>query len=154
MNIDVKTATTAELVSAYNLLTGKAIKKFSSRAAGEKQVTAALANGRAKPAASTEAAKPKRERAAPKPKKTATERAEAIAKSWKDPKVAKARAIRTNVSVDGTAYRSVATAFKALKLPAEKMLKFRMELKASGGHLNFTQEGKDPIRFNIVAAKS
>lgn len=44
MNADttfnVKSATTAELVAKYNQLTGKAIKKFSSRAAGEKQVLA------------------------------------------------------------------------------------------------------------------
>lgn len=33
--------TTAELVAEYNALTGKSIKKFSSRAAGEKQVLAA-----------------------------------------------------------------------------------------------------------------
>lgn len=38
----IATATTAELVAAYNALTGKNIKKFSSRAAGEKQVAAAF----------------------------------------------------------------------------------------------------------------
>lgn len=33
--------TTAEMVAEYNLLTGKSIKKFSSRAAGEQQLTKA-----------------------------------------------------------------------------------------------------------------
>lgn len=35
--------TTAEMVAEYNTLTGKSIKKFSSRAAGEKQLAAARA---------------------------------------------------------------------------------------------------------------
>ena len=39
--MDLKTATTKQLVAEYNRLTGKNIKKFSSRAAGEKQVLAA-----------------------------------------------------------------------------------------------------------------
>lgn len=37
--------TTAEMVAEYNTLTGKSIKKFSSRAAGEKQLAAARAAG-------------------------------------------------------------------------------------------------------------
>jgi len=44
--------TTAELVAEYNELTGKSIKKFSSRAAGEKQVEAAR-KANAKPAEET-----------------------------------------------------------------------------------------------------
>lgn len=43
--------TTAELVAEYNALTGKSIKKFSSRAAGEKQVANARAAASPKPAA-------------------------------------------------------------------------------------------------------
>lgn len=39
---DVKTASTKDLVAEYNRLTGKSITKFSDRATGEKQVTAAL----------------------------------------------------------------------------------------------------------------
>jgi len=38
----VKSATTSELLAVYNKLTGNAVKKFSSRAAGEKQVLAAF----------------------------------------------------------------------------------------------------------------
>lgn len=39
----VKELTTPELIAEYNRLTGKSIKRFSSRPAGEKQVTAARA---------------------------------------------------------------------------------------------------------------
>lgn len=39
----VKALSTAELIAKYNALTNKSIKKFSSRAAGERQVLAALA---------------------------------------------------------------------------------------------------------------
>ena len=39
---EIKTAPTGELVKAYNELSGKSIKKFSSRAAGEKQVAKLL----------------------------------------------------------------------------------------------------------------
>lgn len=39
---DIAEATTADLVETYNQLTGKAITKFSSRAAGEVQVSNAL----------------------------------------------------------------------------------------------------------------
>lgn len=44
MTFAVNTATTKELIAKYNQLTGKSIKKFSSRAAGERQVLAAMAN--------------------------------------------------------------------------------------------------------------
>lgn len=40
---NVKAMKTTELVALYNRLTKKSIKKFSSRAAGEKQVSAVLA---------------------------------------------------------------------------------------------------------------
>lgn len=43
MNAEIKTMSTAEMVAEYNELTGKAIKKFSSRAAGERQLAAARA---------------------------------------------------------------------------------------------------------------
>ena len=39
----ISALTTAELVKLYNEKTGKSIKKFSSRAAGEKQVAALFA---------------------------------------------------------------------------------------------------------------
>ena len=43
MNAEIKTMSTAEMIAEYNELTGKAIKKFSSRAAGERQLAAARA---------------------------------------------------------------------------------------------------------------
>ena len=39
---EIADATTADLVATYNALTGKSIKKFSSRAAGEAQVSNAI----------------------------------------------------------------------------------------------------------------
>lgn len=41
MTKPISQMTTAEMVAEYNLLTGKSIKKFSSRAAGEQQLTKA-----------------------------------------------------------------------------------------------------------------
>lgn len=43
MTKQIADLTTAEMVAEYNTLTGKSIKKFSSRAAGEKQLAAARA---------------------------------------------------------------------------------------------------------------
>jgi hypothetical protein len=40
--MDIKTLSTKQLISVYNTLTGKQIKKFSDRATGEKQVAAQL----------------------------------------------------------------------------------------------------------------
>lgn len=51
----IKAMSNADLIALYNKNTGKSIKKFSSRAAGEKQVIASM-NGHAKPAG--KAAKP------------------------------------------------------------------------------------------------
>lgn len=48
--MDVKTATTAELVAAYNVATGKNIKRFSTRADGERLTLKALNNGSPAPA--------------------------------------------------------------------------------------------------------
>ena len=46
--------------------------------------------------------------------------------------------------VDGQEYRSVADAFQQLKLPLNKHIKFRMELKAAG-HAKFEHHS-----FSIV----
>lgn len=43
MNAEIKSMSTAEMIAEYNELTGKTIKKFSSRAAGERQLAAARA---------------------------------------------------------------------------------------------------------------
>jgi len=172
---DVKTASTAELVAKYNELTGKSIKKFSSRAAGEKQVSAFLS-------ATPKAAAPKKpavksdgvEKAKPDAKKVESKKAmsdlakqvasisrssakkkaeaaatvsrsDAVAASWDDPAVKAARSVKNKVKVNGVEYRSVKAAFEALKLPLEKHIVFRGELKATG-RKNF--EGHT---FTIVA---
>ena len=67
-----------------------------------------------------------------------TSRANAIAATWKDPSIAKARAQRTCVRVfDGfdqivAEYKSTAEAFRRLGLPMNKHIAFRMSLKAAG----------------------
>lgn len=240
----ITTAATAELVAAYNELTGKAIKKFSSRAAGEKQVAAALKEHEAKSKADAKAkkddkpAKPTAKKAkkadagdddglvevAPGKFELATKptakragrrsvdpvvvtrditsiskdeaaknlkaylagdagcalcggshsdvtaagkegtiagdermfchacgnefwsktgklyarrnpgagRGVGISKSWQDKKVRAARCQRTSVIVNGETYKSVADAFRALRLPMSGHIKLRMELKANG----------------------
>lgn len=63
--------------------------------------------------------------------KTHADRAVAVAKSWKDPKVKAARSARHSVKVNGKEYKSVKAAFDALGLPLTGVIKFRMELKAA-----------------------
>lgn len=64
-----------------------------------------------------------------------------VALSWRNPEVRAARLVRDGVSVsykdengnelDAGQYKSVAEAFRALRLPFEKHIKFRLALKAS-----------------------
>lgn len=51
--------TTAELIAEYNALTGKSVKRFSSRGAGEKQVSAARERGATQTTAPTGTVVPK-----------------------------------------------------------------------------------------------
>ena len=150
---DLAAFSTAELVAMYNELTSKAIKKFSSRLAGERQILAAqervLAERAAIQASTAQAvaqahADHAAEVAAAAPaKKASPGRAANIAKSWANPEVAAARAARATVTVTGPltcfwlkdggdTYTSVAAAFKALHLPMGQHIKFRGELKAAG----------------------
>jgi hypothetical protein len=75
-----------------------------------------------------------------------------IAASWQNPGVAAARLTRngTSVTVDGVTseYKSVAEAFRALTLPVEKHIRFRMRLKASGAEI-FEHGGKQ-YHFRII----
>lgn len=139
---DVKTATTKALIEFYNSKTGKSIKKFSSRAAGEKQCAALLDkdDGTKRPAnplsaqveslvkhntsARTESAKPA----------SKVSRSKAIAASWSDPATCAARSEKHHVMVGAVEYRSVKDAFEKLGLPLGKHIKFRAELKAKGKH--------------------
>jgi hypothetical protein len=59
-------------------------------------------------------------------------RSAAIADSWKDDDVRKARSTHNAVEVDGVRYRSVREAFKQLGLPDSKHIKFRGQLKQYG----------------------
>jgi hypothetical protein len=59
-------------------------------------------------------------------------RSEAVAKSWRNPKVKAARSRRDHVKVSGKEYRSVREAFVQLKLPLSQHQPFRRQLKAAG----------------------
>lgn len=141
---NVSAMTTAAMVAEYNSLTGKSIKKFSSRAAGEKQLEAARtkAGVAAIKEVVAKVVKAKVE------KKETTNRADAIKKSWTDPKVAAARSERTHVKASGKMFRSVKQAFEELGLPLEKHIRFRMQLKQVA-EMTFNHEGRT-IKFAVV----
>lgn len=161
---DIAAASTAVLVATYNALTGKSIKKFSSRAAGESQVAMAILSSEnkaghagvpkgSKPSggAISEAAHKQRKNVAAKssmtrltdqvtkPRQVAAKKAAkgerdastAIKASWSDKDVRAARSLKERIKCDGKDYRSVADAFRQLRLPMAKHVKFRMELKES-----------------------
>lgn len=146
--------TTAEMVAEYNKLTGKSIKRFSDRKAGERQLTAARSMAETKGLFSGKKPIPQVPSAVAAPKKTSAprvnidSRSKSVASSWKNPDVAASRAERTNISVAGTFYRSVKEAFEKLGLPLGKHIKFRMELKAAGTK-TFEHEGKK-YNFKVV----
>lgn len=121
--------TSVELVEEYNRITGKNIKKFANRAAGIKAVEAAAQRaGVAQQEDNTE----KKEKLKPGQVHDPVARAAAISASWANPEVHKARCTHHGVKVDGVQYRSVAEAFKSLKLSMNKHIAFRKLLKASG----------------------
>jgi hypothetical protein len=68
-----------------------------------------------------------------------------VSQSWSNAKVREARTTKhgVKVSFDGktTEYKSVAAAFRELRLPFEKHIKFRLGLKASGA-AHFENGGK------------
>jgi len=136
---NVKTATTAELIAEYNRLTGKNIKRFSTRKAGELQVERMLNKPNAVKAESAPAEHKNRSLAA--------------RESWGSSKVAKARSARDGVKVEGVAYRSVAAAFKELGLPMGKHIPFRAQVKRDG-HATFVADGDRKYKFTIVAKEA
>lgn len=131
---------TAEILAEYNGLTGKNVKKFSSRKAGEKQLTAARAakpHSNGTPAATNGDIQPKNK------KRSAAQR-----ESWNDAKVAKKRAQRDGVHVTGVGdFKSVKAAFIAQRLPLGKHIPFRALLKKEGT-ANFEHNDKK-IHFSI-----
>lgn len=123
--MNISTATTAELVAYFNAHSAKPVKKFADRKTAERRVAALMATLpkqelRVKPAA------------AKKAPATGKDRGAAIAESWKNKKVAAARATRHAVRVEDKTYKSVREAFMVLALPLGQHIKFRGALKAAG----------------------
>ncbi|MBC8640187.1 hypothetical protein IAG25_25480 [Caballeronia sp. EK] len=79
-----------------------------------------------------------------------------IALSWIDPEVKAARLTRNRVKVSNngtvTEFKSVAEAFRALKLPFEKHIKFRSRVKAAAGEPVFFEHKGLTYAFEAVAA--
>lgn len=82
-----------------------------------------------------------------------SDRSAAIAASWGDKSIRKARCERTSVKAKGEVYRSVAEAFRALKLPMGSHIRFRMALKASGREVFETEKG-EKITFTVVSTEA
>ncbi|HEY6020839.1 MAG TPA: hypothetical protein VIY48_13355 [Candidatus Paceibacterota bacterium] len=153
--------TTAEMVAEYNQLTGKSIKKFSDRKTGERQLESArktaeikslfAAGGAAEvqaPVAKKAEVKAKTDpAAAKKPAKAKTNPVAAGKPAAKKATKACARPM-TNVTVNGTYYRSIMSAFTALDLPLNIHGKFRLGLKADGTKV-LEHEGKK-YTFKVV----
>ena len=87
-----------------------------------------------------------KKKAAPK---TDADRSKQVAKTWKDPKVAKARSTRHKVKADGKEFSSVITAFAALRLPPGQAISFRLKLKKAG-KLTFETDTGRKVAFAIV----
>ncbi len=130
--IDITTAKTAELVSFFNANCRKIgrepVKKFASRAAAIERITALM------------------EAIEPMPPETNQTRSASIADSWARSEVKTARSARHAVSVGGVTYASVAKAFAALGLPANKIVRLRGQLVKTGAA---TLDGYD---FKLVRA--
>jgi hypothetical protein len=78
-----------------------------------------------------------------------SERAAAIADSWKDKKVAAARLTKNRVRVGRKVSSSTRAAWKALDLPPGRCISFRGKLKAAG-KLAFTADDGKQTMFTIV----
>jgi hypothetical protein len=139
--------TTAEMVAEYNQLTAKTIKKFSSRAAGEKQLQTARGAIAPPPAAKPPAASPT---TAPTTGKN-PKRAEGQRETWNDRKVAAARTKKDRVTANGEEFKSVAAAFIKFNLPMNKHISFRKTLKELGVH-SFIAPTGEKFNFKVVAA--
>lgn len=145
--LTVASATTAQLVAEYNRLTGKSIKKFSSRAAGEKQVQKLIDALVEKPVL------PKKKPKTARNMKTPADRSEAIRRTWIERDVYEARSSRTRVSVrvdDAVeTFKSTKAAFVKYGFPLGSHIKFRMALKAEG-RKDYVWEGKT-YQFTVVS---
>jgi hypothetical protein len=139
--INVKTATTAELVAFYNANAFQPVKKFTDRATAERRVTALLdAADSVDNSVLAMVGLPPVEKRQPVVKRAAASatRSAGIAASWAVPEVAAARAERTGTievrqgnKLIGS-YRSVAHAFTSLGMSLKGHVPFRMSLKVEG----------------------
>lgn len=93
--------------------------------------TATATTSKKKKAAPPPAKTTKKKAAAPK-KKTATSISAGVKDSWKDKKVASARAKKDKVKVGGEVFGSLMKAFKKLRLSLIGFTAFRKELKKAG----------------------
>lgn len=148
--IDIKSASTKELVAYYNAHAETPVKRFSDRKTAEKRVAALRPNdcpscgvdmfengwdlGRDGAIicmacnGGEKAKNPKHSRA--------------IADSWANPETARKRAERNGVIAGGVEYKSVPAAFRANNLPMKKVIPFRMALKEAGTLTEFGMDWK------------
>jgi len=162
---NVKKASTAELVAKYNELNpGKPVKRFTDRATAEKRVDAALAGTETIDDSKAPAGKITMNLMAEpgepilkvvpvkKPKQAALPGVEKKPRKVPVGDRLTERTIRHHVTVDGAEYKSVADAFRKLKLPMGKHIKFRGDLKTSkAGQEVFTDAKGTPFIFTLVA---
>lgn len=137
INMDVKTATTTDLVEFYNKHSDKPIKKFADRAAAEKRCQAIIDALAAKAPAAAPKNDSDKEAAPKKPRAEGKEKAPKKAKEPKEPAARKSTVLVTplakgNKKGEQASYRSVYDAFEKLGLPINQHKKFRKELKANG----------------------
>lgn len=153
--IDVKNATTTELVAFYNKHADKQVKKFQDRVTAERRVSELLATltNFAPPSPPRVAAAQEDSQPALHPiataigsesggkKGRAANNNEAVRKSWELDHVRAARSARHGVKVEWTGddgvlnrayYKSTFKAFVALGLPLAKHTTFRAKLKKEG----------------------
>jgi hypothetical protein len=120
----VKELSTADLLGEYNMLTGQNVKRFSSRAEGERRLLKIMQELGAKGAEKELAMLPEEEN--PHKRDAINEK---IKISWDNPKVREKRLNRQHIKVDGTTYKSVKEAFIKLGMPIGSHIRFRMKLK-------------------------
>ena len=106
------------LVKEYNELTGKNIKRFSSLAAGQERLDRVRAGVKVK--------------RAPMKKRLSEKKSGSVRSSWDDENIAKKRAMRYSVTVNGVAYGSMKQAFDALKIVPVNGIVFRKKLFEAG----------------------
>lgn len=149
--IDVKAASTKELLDFYNAnrpADANPVKRFATRAAAEKRVSALIDGKPAKTAKSPSRSKTRKEPAknggastkakkSAAPTKAASEKkrksnSAGIKSSWTEKKVRAARVARHGCRVDGYEYPSVRAAYVAIYETEAGHIQFRKELKEKG----------------------